>query len=69
MYPNPDWRNGQGMMIENVDNKAFLEALESGQLGYHEAIHFARSPMIPRTLITSLNPAITIYARNPDEDG
>ena len=61
MYPNPDWRDGRGMMLEREENKHMLEALERGELGYRRVAHFERRMIIPRALITSLNPAIDVY--------
>jgi len=64
MYPNPDWRDGRGMMLVRVDNVRMLEALESGDLGYERVQRFERRAWVPRELITSLNPAIDVYRRN-----
>ena len=64
MYPNPDWRDGRGMMLVREDNLRMLEALENGDLGYERVQRFERRPWIPRELITSLNPAIDVYRRN-----
>jgi len=63
MYPNPDWRDGRGMMLEREENKQMLAALESGALGYEPVARFERRPLIPRELITSLAPAISVYRR------
>jgi hypothetical protein len=63
MYPNPDWRDGRGMMLVREDNLHMLEALEDGRLGYERVRHFERPLWLPRELITSLNPAIDIYRR------
>jgi hypothetical protein len=63
MYPNPDWRDGRGMMLERESNRRFLEALEDGRLGYRPIAAFERRPLFRRELITSLNPSVTIYAR------
>lgn len=65
MYPNPDWRDGRGMMLEAEPNRRLLEALERGDLGYETAARFARPRWIPRELITSLDPEVTIYRRIP----
>jgi len=63
MYPNPDWRDGRGMMLVRDENLRMLEALESGELGYERVRRFERRLLIPRELITSLNPSIDIYRR------
>ena len=63
MYPNPDWRDGRGMMLEAKPNRQFLMALESGSLGYELTSLLSRRLRIKRTLITSHNPDIFIYAR------
>jgi hypothetical protein len=63
MYPNPDWRDGRGMMLVREDSLRMLEALEDGRLGYERVQRFERRPWIPRELITSLDPAIDIYRR------
>jgi hypothetical protein len=67
MYPNPDWRDGRGMMLIREENRAMLAALESGQLGYRRVASFAPTLWIPRELITSLAPAIDIYERRSGE--
>lgn len=64
MYPNPDWRDGRGMMLVDEKNRRFVDALTSGELGYSETAVFQNEPLIERPLITSLNPAIHIYERN-----
>lgn len=64
MYPNPDWRDGRGMMLEREDNKRMLEALENERLGYRRVARFERRLLVPRELITSLDPAIDIYRRS-----
>jgi hypothetical protein len=63
MYPNPDWRDGRGMMLEREPNRRFLDALESGRLGYSPVAAFERRRLFERELITSLDPSITVYAR------
>ncbi len=63
MYPNPDWRDGRGMMLVDDKNRRFLDALESGELGYTETVRFERRPLIGRDLITSLNPAMRVFER------
>ena len=63
MYPNPDWRDGRGMMLVREENLRMLEALEGGTLGYERVQRFERRLWVPRELITSLNPAIDIYRR------
>jgi hypothetical protein len=67
MYPNPDWRDGRGMMLVREDNLRMLEALEGGRLGYERVQRFERPLWIPRELITSLNPAIDVYRRKESE--
>lgn len=67
MYPNPDWRDGRGMMLERPDNVRMLAALEDGSLGYDVVAEFAAPGFIPRELITSLNPGITVYGKNPSK--
>jgi hypothetical protein len=64
MYPNPDWRDGRGMMLERPDNVRMLAALENGSLGYDVVAEFAPPGFIPRELITSLNPGVTVYGKN-----
>jgi hypothetical protein len=68
MYPNPDWRDGRGMMLVHEDNLRMLQALEGGRLGYERVQRFERRLWIPRELITSLNPAIDIYRRAESTD-
>jgi hypothetical protein len=63
MYPNPDWRDGRGMMLVDDDNRTMLDRLESGSLGYERVARFERRTLIPRELITSLDPAIDVYRR------
>jgi hypothetical protein len=63
MYPNPDWRDGRGMMLEREENKRMLAALENGALGYEPIARFENRLVFPRALITSLNPAIEVYRR------
>ncbi len=65
MYPNPDWRDGRGMMLEAQENRQLLDSLETGRLGYQQVARFEHPLLIRRELITSLNPAITIYRRTP----
>jgi hypothetical protein len=67
MYPNPDWRDGRGMMLTRPDNVRMLAALEDGTLGYRVVAEFPPTRLIPRQLITSLDPGITIYGRRPSE--
>lgn len=67
MYPNPDWRDGRGMMLTREENLAMLEALESGNLGYERVERFAPTIWIPRELITSLAPTIDVYRRLSSE--
>ena len=43
--------------------KRFLDALESGRLGYRPIAAFERRRLFERELITSLDPSITVYAR------
>jgi hypothetical protein len=69
MYPNPDWRDGRGMMLEREPNRRFVDALESGALGYRPIAGFERRPLFDRELITSLNPAIVVYARDGEGAG
>jgi hypothetical protein len=64
MYPNPDWRDGRGMMLEREANRRFLDALENGRLGYRPIAAFERPLLLDRELITSLNPSVTVYARD-----
>lgn len=63
MYPNPDWRDGRGMMLVREDNVRMLELLEAGDLGYERVRRFERGPLIPREMITSLAPSIDVYRR------
>jgi hypothetical protein len=63
MYPNPDWRDGRGMMLVREENLRMLEALEGNTLGYERVERFERRLWVPRELITSLNPAIDVYRR------
>ncbi|RMD81126.1 MAG: hypothetical protein D6815_12550 [Candidatus Dadabacteria bacterium] len=65
MYPNPDWRDGRGMMLVSRERQQFLAALKEGSLGYKAVARFRHRPLIPRLLITSLNPEITVYDRHP----
>ena len=63
MYPNPDWRDGRGMMLEAEENRRFVDALLSGDLGYEQTMEFHRPALIERNLITSLDPAILVFQR------
>jgi hypothetical protein len=69
MYPNPDWRDGRGMMLESPARARFLDALRSGALGYAPVARFETPMWIPRLLITSLNPAMTVYGRRSNPHG
>jgi hypothetical protein len=68
MYPNPDWRDGRGMMLVREESARMLRQLESGDLGYELVRRFERTPLIPRELITSLGPAIDVYRRAERND-
>jgi len=63
MYPNPDWRDGRGMMLEAIENRRFLTELEAGRLDYRRVAAFERPLLVERELITSLNPEIVVYRR------
>ncbi len=63
MYPNPDWRDGRGMMLESAANREFLDALQAGELGYRQVAEFKRPALIPRQLITSLDPSVVVFER------
>ena len=67
MYPNPDWQDGRGRMFEREANRNLLEALENGRLGYEKVAVFERPVLFRRELITSLDPAISVYARRRGE--
>ncbi len=69
MYPNPDWRDGRGMMLEASANREFLARLEEGRLPWRPVARFEYVPWISRELITSLAPAITVYGRLDDGQG
>lgn len=69
LYPNPDWRDGRGMMLEREENGRFLDALEGGRLDYEPVAEFRRRAWLPRQLITSLDPAIIVYRRRPPHRG
>jgi hypothetical protein len=67
MQPNPDWRDGRGMMLEVEENRLLVQGLESESVGYQRVAAFERARLFPRELITSLDPSVTVYARaNPD---
>jgi hypothetical protein len=46
-------------------NRKFLRALERGKLPYRPVARFRAVPWLERPLIQSLNPEITIFAREP----
>jgi hypothetical protein len=69
MYPNPDWRDGRGMMLESAANREFLDALRTGELGYRRVAEFKRPALIPRQLITSLDPSVVVFERIHEDRG
>ena len=54
---------GVVMNYKKRDNVEMLDALVGRRLGYQQAAYFALEPWIDRTLLQSLNPEITIFAR------
>jgi len=60
---------GVVMNYKDRDNVEMLDALVDERLGYRRAAHFALEPWIDRTLIQSLNPEITIFARVDSQNG
>jgi hypothetical protein len=68
MFPNPDWRDGRGMMLEAAENRRFLTELEAERLGYRRVASFERPMLVGRELITSLNPEITVYRREEGDE-
>jgi hypothetical protein len=60
---NPDWRQGQTLLVAVPAAQEFLSALEQGRLPYRQAAHFAQHPRLLRLRITSLCPKISIFQR------
>jgi hypothetical protein len=60
---NPDWRQGNTLLLEVPEASGFLRALESGQLPYQRVAHFAQVPTLLRVRITSLCPEISVFRR------
>jgi len=63
---NPDWRQGNTLLVESAPAAALLTALEEGQLPYRQTARFAQEPTLLRVRITSLCPTISIYRRVAD---
>jgi hypothetical protein len=57
---------GAVMNYKRRDNVELLAELTAERLGYRRVETFAVEPWIPRTLIQSLNPEISIYERTVD---
>ncbi len=62
--PSKIGATGDAMTFTRDANVRFLDELRAGRLGYTEAARYGVKPWIPRPLIQSLNPEITIYTRN-----
>lgn len=73
-YAGDEWipsqraTDGTIMNYKRRDNVELLEGLRDGSIGYSKAAEFAVTPWIDRPLIQSLNPKITIYARDAADD-
>ncbi len=73
-YASDEWipsqraTDGTIMNYKRRANVELLDGLRDGSLGYEKAAEFALEPWIDRPLIQSLNPKITIYARQRDTD-
>jgi 4-amino-4-deoxy-L-arabinose transferase-like glycosyltransferase len=61
---NPDWRETRNLLKPVPAAQRFLEALQSGELGYRRAATLRQSTRLLRLEITSLAPEITIYVRS-----
>jgi len=60
---NPDWRQGNTLLVGAPRAVELLNALQEGRLPYREVARFSRTPTLLRMRITSLCPEITIYER------
>jgi hypothetical protein len=61
---NPDWRTTRDLLAPVPQAAAMVTAIEDGSAGYRVVARFAQTPRWLRLRITSLCPAITVYARN-----
>lgn len=61
------WRRatGEAIAFEYARNRAFVDALEGGCLGYILAVHFETPPWLAEPTIGSLAAKIRIYQRRP----
>lgn len=64
-----DWKPGSSIMVESGSAAEFLQALRTEQLGYHPVAHFHTPTWWITPRINSLDPEITIFARQPQNDG
>lgn len=60
---NPDWRQGNTLLVESPPAAALLSALEEERLPYRRLAQFSQTPMLLRVRITSLCPTISVYGR------
>jgi hypothetical protein len=73
-YADDEWipsqraTDGTIMNYKRRANVELLEGLRDGSIGYAKAAEFSLEPWIERPLIQSLNPKITIYAREEATD-
>lgn len=65
---NPNWREGNTLVLEDSGAAAFLDALENEQLPYRRVAEFSQETLFIRSLVTSLAPTVTIY-RHADAGG
>lgn len=60
---NPDWRQGNTLLVESPPAAALLAALDAEQLPYRRVAQFSQEPTLLRVRITSLCPTISVYRR------
>jgi 4-amino-4-deoxy-L-arabinose transferase-like glycosyltransferase len=61
---NPDWRTTRDLLAPVPQAEAMVKGIQDGSAGYHVVARFAQTPRWIRVRITSLGPAITVYARD-----
>jgi len=62
---NPNWREGNTLVLEEPGAGEFLAALEAERLPYRRVAQFSQSPILIRSLVTSLFPEITVFEHTP----
>jgi hypothetical protein len=60
---NPDWRQGNTLLVEAPEATALMRQLERGELPYRRVAVFEQQPRLLRVRITSLCPKISVYRR------